>query len=176
MKDLINKITGHMIIESVVSILLGLILMFWPTTTTTAFIYLFGGYFAVLGVINIVSYVRSREATSNLIVGALELIVALIIFVFPSEVGGAIGLIMGIAIVLVGILNVTRAIDLNRMGISSWLVVLILNIIVVIAGFVVIFNPFSSVVTLAQLIGIVLIGRGIIDLFSTMVFSKNLKG
>lgn len=175
MKDLIRKITGHMIIEAIVSIILGIVLLLWPMTTTKTFIYLFAAYFAVLGVMDIISYIRSKDSTGTLLLGILKLIVALVIFAFPGEVGGFIGLIMGIAIVLIGVFNITRSLDLKRVGINTWTLILVLNIIVVIAGIIVIFNPFSTVVTLAQLLGAILIGKGIVDLVSCLTFSKNLK-
>lgn len=174
MKDLINRITGHMIIQSIASIILGIVLLCWPNTTTRTLLYALAIYFIVLGVVNIVTYVRTKEFTGDLLLGVLELIIALIIFIFPSQVGGIIGLIMGIIIVLIGIINIISSLDLKNAGVSSWAVILILNIIIVIAGFFVIFNPFSSFLTFTQLLGVILIGKGIVDLISTITFSKNL--
>ena len=52
MKNLIQKMNQFAIVQSIISILLGLFLLLWPQTTLITIVYLFGIYLAVLAIIN----------------------------------------------------------------------------------------------------------------------------
>lgn len=175
MKDLLKKITGHIIIGAIISIILGLTLFIWPNEISKAIIYLLAAGVAIMGIVNIVSYIRTKESVGSIVVGVIELILALILFIFTAQVGSLIGIILGIIIVITGVLNIVSSIDLKRMQVGSWIWILLLNIIVVIAGVVVIIDPFPSVLIFAQALGIILICKGIIDVISGVSFSKSLK-
>lgn len=175
MKEIINKITKHMIIESIISILAGIILVVWPNISTTAIVYLLAIYFAVMGIINIVAYVRTKDSVADIIAGAFELIVALIMFIFPNSLKIMIAVVLGAMIMLMGIINAVRSVEMKNLGVGSWLFVLIINILLVIAGLVVILNPFGATLWFVKMLGIILIVKGIVDIISCTCFSKSIK-
>lgn len=173
MNNLIKKFGSHVILQAAISILLGLFLVIWPKTTTIALVYILAGYLAVIGIISLFTYFKHKKETtfveSDLIAGIFELIIALIIFIFPEAVASVFLIILGIMVVLSGVLSITRAFEIKRYGDGRWILVLILNVIVTACGIIIIINPFSSAITFVFITGIFLIAKGAIDLLTYFI-------
>lgn len=178
MREVIKKIGAHIIAQAVVSIALGGLLVAWPQSTTIALVYILAAYLALIGVISLVSYFRSRGKTSyvdgDLITGLLTVIFALIIFIFPKQVASIFTLLLGIVVLLSGVVNMVRAMELKKFGSPQWLLVLLLNVLVVIGGILIIINPFGSAITLMIIAGVFLITRGIVDIVTYLIFRASL--
>ena len=100
---------------------------------------------------------------------------AAVIFFRAEAVISIIPIILGIVILLSGIVKFQQAIDLARMKVSRWSTVLATALLNVILGAVVILNPFSTVTTLLQLVGIGLIYSGLYDIIATIYVSHQMK-
>lgn len=179
MKDAIKRISAHVIVQSVISILLGLFLLFWPQFTTIAIVYVLAGYLAVIGIIGVISYVRNKDKTSfvdgDLIGGVCELLLAVVMFIFPKVIAGAFSMLLGILVVLNGVLNMGRALEIKKYGMKAWIAVFVLNILITIAGVFIIINPFASTVTFVQVLGILLLVKGAVDLVTYLFFARAMK-
>lgn len=175
MRDFLKKITSHIIISAIVSIILGVVLLIWPDDSAKVILYALAIGLAILGIINVVTYIRTKEFFGSIIMGVIELILAIIFFIFPTQVGSIIAVVIGAFIVIAGVVNVISAVDLKNMQVGSWGWILALNVILVIAGIVVIINPFPSLLVFAQVLGVILICQGVVDVISGISFSRNLK-
>lgn len=175
MKEFINQITKHMIIESVIAIIMGIALLIWPQTSTKTIVYLLAAYFVVMGVINIITYIRTKDSMGGIVAGIFEIIIAILMFIFPAPVASIVIIILAALIILMSIVNIVRAIEMGKLGIKSWVTVLVINLVMLVAGIIIIFNPFSSVLVLMRVLGVVLIAKGIIDLVSYAYFAYNVK-
>ena len=74
-----------------------------------------------------------------------------------------------------GVLKVQYAIDLSRVGAKFWWLILSMAAVFIAAGLIVVFNPFSAVVTFMVFAGIALIIDGISDLITAFYISRVLK-
>ncbi|MFV0400709.1 MAG: HdeD family acid-resistance protein [Oscillospiraceae bacterium] len=179
MKDVIRRISTHVIIQSVVSILLGLFLLFWPRTTTIAMVYILAGYLAAIGIIGLTSYFRNKDKTSfvdsDLISGICEILLALVMFAFPTVIAGVFSVLLGILVVMNGVLNMVRALEIKKYGAGAWIFIFILNILITMGGVLIIINPFASAVTFVQILGILLLAKGIVDLVTYLFFVRSVK-
>lgn len=179
MKGIIRRISAYVVLQSILSFLLGLFLIFWPETTTMVFTYLLAGYLAIIGLLGLINYFRHRGATyyveSDLIGGIFELLIALVIFIFPQAVASVFSLILGIFAVLNGVLNMVRAMEIKKYGEGKWILVFILNVLVTLGGIIIIVNPFASAVTFVLLLGILLIGKSITDIISYVLLLNSIR-
>lgn len=168
MGSFLKAVRSNMLAQAVVSIVLGLLLAFWPGITTITIVYMLAFYFAVAGAASLIAYFRTGGARSGsagvLVNGILLLVVALIVFLFPVAVAGFFSLILGILLLIGGIVNVVRAIELRRYATGTWAIALVVSLLVAIGGIVIIANPFSSTVAFVLVLGVLLIVKGIFDL------------
>ncbi len=174
MKNLIQKMNQFAILQSIISILLGLFLLLWPQTTLVTIVYLFGAYLAVLAIINFISYWRNKNGNSyfnsDLISGILQAIMAVVIFIYPTIIIGILPFIAGITILLSSVLNLTRGLEIRRSNEKGWLFVLIISIVTAIFGVVIIINPFAGAITFVMIYGIMLLVKGVSDLITYIIF------
>lgn len=179
MKRFAELVSSSLIVQAVLSILLGLLLAIMPQTTVITVVYLLAAYLAVTGIVSLVTYARHRKdvggSQSVLATGILLIIIALVVFIFPEAVAGVFSLILGILLALSGITNAVRSFELKKYGGSSWIGTLIISAAVAIGGVVIIVNPFDSTVTFVLVLGILLIAKGVIELVVQAMLSKQIK-
>lgn len=169
MESLFNVIRSNVLVQAIVSIVLGLFLIFWPGVTVVTLIYLFGTLFAVSGAASVISYFRERSehyrAPAVLATGVLFLLLGLVAFLFPQAIAGFFSVVLGIVLALCGIVSAVRALELRQYPDYSWVVALVVGVLVAIGGVVIIVNPFESTVTFVLVLGVALLVNGIGELF-----------
>lgn len=172
----IKRNIWNIITQSLLPVLLGAALLIWPKTTTTTMVYFLGGYLALMGIVGVVSYLRNKEGHSigALIGSAVMVVLALAVFIFPTMVASVFSVLLGLLLLLGGIVNMLGALEIKKNGKSSWLAVLMLNLLVVVSGILVIANPFGAAALLVKMIGIFLIVGGVIDIVTYLIFRSSL--
>ena len=82
---------------------------------------------------------------------------------------------LGILLVIGGIVNAVRAMELRRYRGGTWVVALVAGIAIAVGGIVIIVNPFESTVAFVLALGVLLILKGVVDLLISMWFSNATK-
>lgn len=179
MKRFAELVSSSLIVQAVLSILLGLLLALIPETTVLTIVYLLAAYVAVTGIVSLISYARHRKdsegSRSVLATGIFLVIIAALVFIFPEAVAGIFSLILGVLLILSGITNAVRSFELKKYGGQSWIGMLVVSLAVAIGGIVIIVNPFDSTVTFILVLGILLIAKGVVDLVVQALLSKRAK-
>lgn len=167
MSSFMNIVKSNIVAQAVLSIVVGLLLMFWPGITIVTVLYLVGVIFAVMAISSLITYFRAAEAsrdTGVLATGVFFAIIALIVFIFPQVIAGFFSLVLGVILVLCGVVNAVRSMELRAFGHSSWIVALVVSIIIAIGGIVIIANPFETTSLFVFALGTIIFANGIIDL------------
>lgn len=176
----VQAISSSIIVQAVLSILLGLLLAVWPQATIVTIVYLFAAYLAITGIVSLISYARRRGKGPGyqgaLVTGVLLLVFALIVFVFPEAVAGFFSIILGIVLVVSGVVNAVRSFEFRRFGGGSWIGILIVSLAVAVGGIVIIVNPFDTTVAFVLVLGMLLIAKGVIDLAVVGLASSRAQG
>lgn len=176
MKSFIEMVRSNIIVQAILSIALGAFLTLMPETTVLTIVYLLAAYLAVSGAASLISYFRgknkSHHVPSVLITGVCFVVIALIVFAIPQVVAGFFSLILGLLLVVSGIVNAVRSLELRGYPGSIWIPTLIVSVAVSIGGIVIIVNPFATTVTFVLVLGILLIVKGIIDLVIEMSMTR----
>lgn len=178
MNSFLNIVKSNIIVQAVLSIVVGLLLMFWPGITIVTVLYLVGAIFAIMGISSLISYFKAPESariTGMLATGVFFCVVALIVFLFPQIIAGFFSVILGIILIICGAVNAVRSMELKSYGGNSWIASIILSVLIAIGGVVIIANPFQTTALLVFVLGLIIASNGIVDLIIEAQLRKALK-
>ena len=130
-KNIFERLQKAWIFSSLLSIVLGIILLFFPSITIQVVCYLLGGLAILYGIGRVIRYTRQSEVYAELFRGDLMIglfLIAIGLFiVFRIEfVAGFIPVIFGIALLASGIGGVQRSMDAKRAGYERWVALLLM--------------------------------------------------
>lgn len=169
MVDFLKGLKMNYTISAVLCVLLGLVLLIWPGTTTQIVCMTLGIVLLAYGIIQIVIYLFNRERTiisqGMMLLGIVFAVIGIWIILKPEMIIMAVPIIVGVLIVIHGLHNVVQAIALQKDGYDKWWLAFIFALLTVIFGGVLIYNPFEAVELVVRLIGIFLIYDGISDIW-----------
>ncbi|MEE2030587.1 HdeD family acid-resistance protein [Rhodococcus chondri] len=110
---------GWWLAMGVVSVVAGLLALFWPAITALALLYLIAFYAIMFGITGIVGGMRFRKVPESgwlwsVIAGVVAVLFGLILLIFPGE--GILGLIvvLGIYAILFGVLLIVMAFQVRN--------------------------------------------------------------
>ncbi|WP_225832946.1 HdeD family acid-resistance protein [Streptomyces sp. NK08204] len=149
----------------IASLVLGVLVLVWPSASLLAAGVLFGLYLVISGVFQLIAAFGTHKATSlrvlAFISGALSILLGLFCFRGPFQSILLLALWIGIGWLIRGITQALAAASDPRMPARGWHI--FLGIVTVIGGVVLIDSPFASVAVLTLVGGIWLVAVGIIE-------------
>ena len=154
------------ILRSLSAIAIGLVMVV-STNATVTVVKIIAAFLFAAGVVSFIyGYVNRKNGAMTLmsVNAAVDIVIGLLLFLFPTAVAGVIVTLIGVAVLIFGIIQLivlTGTMSLVGMGGFS----LILCIFALIGGITLLFNPFSERV-MSLLAGILLIVYGVSDLIS----------
>ncbi len=179
MEKILKKLKTNVLISSLLCVLLGLVLVFWPGLSIQIVCTAVGAVLMISGVVRIVSYVTARDGSMyfqvNLIFGIIFAVVGVWIVIKPAKVLAIIPIIVGIVIALHGLHNLQQAMDLCQSKYDKWWIALLLGILTIGFGILLICRPFAAIDTVVMLIGIFLIYDGLSNIWIVSRISRNAK-
>ena len=157
----------------VASVVLGLLVLFWPGATLEVLAFLFGLYFLVAGAIRILLGVFIGLGAGlkilNILVGLALVAVGVVAIRNPLASLTALALVIGIAWIVEGVMSLAES---DRGG-SRWFAI-ILGILSIIAGIIVLFIPVGSLAVLVVYGGIFLVVLGVIQIIRAFTFGRGM--
>lgn len=153
--------------------LIGLILLLIPASFNKFIGLIVGFSLLLIGIIQIIKYVKNKDSFSNidLISGILYSALGIIIILNPRAVMELVTVCLGIYLIINGLIKVKLAITLKQLT-NRWIGTLVMAIVTIILGFLLIFNPFGSVVAITQLMGAFLVIVTLFDLIDSYIIQK----
>ncbi len=108
----------------------------------------------------------------GLVIGIICAGFGLYALVQPTRVSDIIFIILGVAILVDGATSLRRDLELRRAGFDRWWVPFALDVLILILGCIVVFNPSLFAEVLIQIVGIILIYESVSDLWSIHRLAK----
>ena len=174
MKDLFKKVTTSILLSSIVAFIIGLILVAVPGMSLTAIGITVGIYAIVHGIM----IIAMDFVVHNLYVpfygimsGVLSVLVGLVLIANPSVLATIFTLALGIWIVFSSI-NVISVSLTAKNKVPNWYWWLILGIVDLVAGVIVLFNPFASSLSIAVVGGIFIMIHSAITIADMIMIKK----
>ncbi len=179
MKNFILKYRLSLDPLTISNIALGLLLIINPEFSSK-FIFIALGLIALIwGIVSLYRHFRVRKfgyKSKFDLIQAIAGIFLCFIFIFCYTMLAAIlPVIIGMIIIMQSISKIKMAMFQKKSGADKWLLALILNILGLLLGACLLFNPFKALLNVVRFIGIILLINGITRLFTDYFFEKEME-
>lgn len=176
----VKNIKANDMISSIAYVIIGLVLLIWPGTSTQVVCMVLGIVLLIYGLVQIALYLFKKEKTmlsqGMLILGVIFSVLGIWILIKPEMIIMAVPVIVGVIIIMHGLHNTLQALELKKMDYGNWWMALFFGILTIVSGVVLAYNPFKVVNTVVRVIGIFLLYDGISDLWILNRIKKTRKG
>ncbi len=161
MKEFMRAVKIDVIVTSVVCIVMGVVLILFPTQVVTVACQAVGVILAILGGVRLVSTLLSKVKSGiDFPLGLLLLIVGVWILLHPASIESLIFIGVGVTLFFHGIKGIQMAWESQKSGYGSWVVLMLLSLLNAV------FGVFTVTATIAlTLVGLALIYDGISSIF-----------
>lgn len=177
MKELFQKTTASIIISSIAAFIIGLIMVIVPDLSLQVISIIIGIYIIVHGIVlMILSFSANKYYTPffGVMSGVLSIILGIILIAMPNVLSTIFVIALGIWIILSSIDIISVAIA-SRKAIPNWGLLLVFGIIDLIAGLIILFNPFASSISIMIIAGIVVMVHSIVTIIDMIMIKQNAK-
>lgn len=161
---------------AILTAVFGLILLIWPTLSSTILCYALSAGVLVYGVYRLIAYFRHKPQSAmqrhDFSSGIILVVLALIILIKPELVISVLPVLLGLLLVMGAARETQIAIDLSRMEQARWYLPLIAAVVQAILGVMILWNPFATAMVLMQFIGISLLVESVSQIVFTAVVSR----
>ncbi len=174
-----KNMLGSFIIASIAYVVLGIFMVAYPDKATDGFRIVIGIILMIYGIINVISFFLNKDNEENLFMelalGVLAIGIGIFALLAPDTVEMVIFYSLGAVLIIDGIVNIKRAVNLKDMGFRRWAIILIGAFISIILGIVciVLYRYMGEVVSV--LIGVALIYEGVYSLIIIIIDSHSRK-
>lgn len=150
-----------MFILGLAQIMLGFCIAFASESIIEIIFKFVGGAFLVVGAIQLIVTLLKKEiknyAEINIVSSALNIVIGIILITTSKLVLGIITVIIGIWVMINGVLQISSAVTIKRMGLKYWPIVAILGIAVTVLGYLLVKASAQTISTIIN----VYIGGGL---------------
>lgn len=168
MKSIIQDMKQNYFVNAVIMVVLGLVLVIWPHILGVMLCYLLGGALILMGVIQLVVFLRGERLgfynKFSMFMGIVLVLLGIWICTQPRIVLSIIPVVVGIIVVLHGLMDLQYTFDIRRTGNTKWWIALVAAIITLVVGLLLVFNPFTAYEVTMILLGIAMLYDGGSDL------------
>ena len=176
--SLLKQLKWNLILLAVIFIALGIVLILWPGATMKTICYLLAAMLLALGVASLINYLRKDISgiiyRYDLVVGLCAILGGILVIVKVDKLTDLIPAVLGFLVTMSGILKMQNSVDMLRLGHGTWHVAFAMAIVNIVAGIVLLMNPFEAAQILIMCIGIALVYSGITDLYVAISISRRL--
>lgn len=160
-------------------ILLGIMMILFPTLSVATVTSLFGTFLLICGIIRIMSYF-SKDTYNlafqfDLALGVFLCVIGILLLLHPVDLMVGLPILLGIILLIDGALKLQTALDAKLFGLTKWWLIILLAIVTGCMGIFLMTKPFDSAIILAVLMGVALIIDGVQNLCITIYTVKYLK-
>lgn len=174
MKSIIQDMKQNYFVNAVIMVILGLVLVIWPDILGVMLCYLLGGALIVMGVIQLISFLRGERlgfySKFSMLMGIVLVLLGIWICTQPHVVLSIIPVVVGIIVLIHGLMDIQYTLDIKRTGSTKWWIALIAAILTLIVGLLLVFNPFTAYEISMIMLGIAMLYDGGSDLV-LLIFS-----
>lgn len=164
------------IVLSVVTMVLGLVMICWPNISAVAICYLMGAVCIVVGIYEIIRYfdlgLIGVLFRYDLFLGIMSVLAGILLVLHPD--GGVVILpvVLGFYIILASVFSIQISTEARHFGFSGWWGALLLGIAGAILGVLMILDPFRGAAALMVFTGISLLVTGVESIYAIVCISK----
>lgn len=167
------------ILVSALYVVLGAVLLAWPTSSLKMICYVLGFAMVVIGLtFGIIYFTKENLAgflQMDLVIGIVSLAFGVFILLNPAFLSHVLPFAMGIILLLGAVVKIQSAINMKRLRFGKWYLTLLCAILLIGLGIALLFNPFTQERYMILYIGACLILDGMTNLISMICIQIRIK-
>lgn len=167
------------ILVSALYVVLGAVLLVWPTASLKMICYVLGFSMVVIGLTFGIIYFTKESPQGflqmDLVIGIVCLAFGVFILLNPAFLSHVLPFAMGIILLLGAVVKIQSSISMKRLRFRRWYLVLVGALLLIALGIVLLCNPFAQERYMILYIGICLVLDGMINLISMICISLRVK-
>lgn len=173
MEDFLKKTGWTSIITSVVTAIIGIVIIGNPMVTMKIVAYVLGSLFIAFGVIKLINYFVAKGAYDfynyEMIYGILAIIIGIVTIAYSNTIATIFRMIIGVWILYSGVMRFGLVLKLKTLEIKEWKYALIIAVLILICGVYVLVKA----ETIGIAIGIAVLIYSIMDIIEGVIFLRN---
>ena len=177
LKELLGRIRWGTFVSSLLTIIVGILLVALPESSSHILCILVGILFLLSGVFGIAGYfVRHISDMTDFVFGFVEIALALWLFIAPDSALKVLMVVFGVLLLLRAFAGMGHAMESYKRNAKFWWTGLIVSLLTLVLAIIVLCNPFGTLRILMIVAGIAFIYNGISDMmvmFRTMDSEKH---
>lgn len=154
-------------LSSLVTLILGMILIVWPDLSGALMCYMLGGALIIMGVIQLIAYYKGQREgfyfKFNMMMGVVLVLLGIWICARPNIILGLIPVVLGFVLLLHAFQDLSYTIDIKNAGVERWWVALAATLITFALGIFLILHPLLAFEMAMVYVGIGLVYNGVSD-------------
>lgn len=177
MKQYFKNLTTSVLVSSIVAFIIGLMMVIIPDISLQAISIVFGIYVMIHGcaliVLNFMAH-RIYIPFHGIMSGLLSIVVGIILVTMPNVLSTIFAITLGLWIILSSVNTISLSISVKD-AVKDWYLWLILGIVDLICGFIILFNPFASSISVVVLGGIIIMIHSVLSIAGIIMIKKDAK-
>lgn len=177
MKKAFQKITNSIIGMSILLIIIALLLIIYPSISLKTLGIISAIYMIIHGIFLIsleYSFCKIFVPFENMLMGVLSIVLGIVIVSKPESAITLIAISFGVWIIISSFNNIKCIMFFRKIKYFPFIELLIINILDILLGLLVIFNPLEASVTMTFYLGFILFIHSIIILIDMIILKKNI--
>lgn len=155
--------------KGIILSILGLLLVLFPVRVLNLMSIVVGILALVTGLISLFQYIRRKDGSGFMYImlfeSVLDIILGIILIIFPETTMLIVSILLGIWVITGGILNVFSSVYARQLKQQNWWQYLIMGILIIILGIIMFVHPVFTMKTFLILIGLLLLVFGGVNLY-----------
>lgn len=177
MREILNRQINSYIVSALLAFVIGLIMVLFPKLSVETIGILAAAYIITHGIVLIYLDVKATKyyiPFDGFLPGVFSILMGIVLCYKPSILPVIFTIVFGLWIISASISFIKVALHLRNTNLP-WLSILLLGVLDLIAGFVLLINPFASTISIIVFTGIMLMIHSVINIMDILVIKKNLK-
>ena len=170
--DDIKKSAWSAVIESLATLILGILFIAWPEAMVKIISYVVGVFFVIKGIFQTINYFIVGGPTdffnNGLLMGVISVLIGVAALAIGEDIANIFRIVVGVWMIYESIVRINTSIKLSSVGLSAWRYVLLLALVMLVLGIFVTFNNVTTV------IGWMMIVAGVVGLVGDIIFIQHI--
>lgn len=175
----VKQFSKSYIFISALYVVLGIVLLVWPTLSVQMICYGLAVAMIVIGISYGIMYFTKDNLEGflqmDLVIGIVCLAFGIFILLNPTFLSSVLPFAMGIILLLGAIVKIQSAFNMKKLRFKKWYLILICALVIGVLGAVLLWNPFQEEKYMILYIGICLILDGLTNLISLICIQTRLR-
>ena len=177
MRKIFNRTINSVICSSIIACIIGFVMAINPSMSIKTISIVASIYIIIHGIVLIILDIKASRffiPFDGFLPGILSVVLGIFLIGKPDILSTIFTIIIGLWIIVSSINSIKISLAIKGEN-TPWLLLLLLGIIDIIAGMVVIFNPFEASISITVFAGIMIMVHSIITIIDMMVVKKDIK-